>query len=131
MNAARSPASTAPKTSRRRSREFAMQGLYQWQLAGTDAATIESHMCVAKGFDKIDRAYFSSLEMGRRLLVALGEPEGQTAIDIVRFREHDQATLLRQQAVYRDEKQLIQTAQESARELEQLFETDRAEGPER
>ena len=64
MNATRSPASTAPKTSRRRSREFAMQGLYQWQLAGTDAATIESHMCVAKGFDKIDRAYFSSLLAG-------------------------------------------------------------------
>jgi transcription antitermination protein NusB len=57
-------APTAHKTSRRRSREFAMQGLYQWQLAGTDAATIESHMAVAKGFDKIDRPYFSSLLAG-------------------------------------------------------------------
>ena len=62
MNAAHAP--TAGKTSRRRSREFAMQGLYQWQLAGTDAATIESYMAVAKGFDKIDRAYFSSLLAG-------------------------------------------------------------------
>src|SRR3954452_19384751 len=52
------------KTSRRRSREFAMQGLYQWQLAGTDAATIESQMAAAKGFDKTDRAYFSSLLAG-------------------------------------------------------------------
>ena len=60
----RIPAPTARKTSRRRSREFAMQGLYQWQLAGTDAATIESHMAVAKGFDRIDRAYFSSLLAG-------------------------------------------------------------------
>ena len=59
-----SHAPAARKTSRRRSREFAMQGLYQWQLAGTDAATIESHMSVAKGFDKIDRAYFSSLLAG-------------------------------------------------------------------
>jgi len=57
-------APTVHKTSRRRSREFAMQGLYQWQLAGTDAATIESQMAVAKGFDKIDRAYFSSLLAG-------------------------------------------------------------------
>ena len=60
----RIPAPTPRKTSRRRSREFAMQGLYQWQLAGTDAATIESQMAVAKGFDKTDRAYFSSLLAG-------------------------------------------------------------------
>src|SRR4051812_49368176 len=52
------------KTSRRRSREFAMQGVYQWQLAGTDAATIERHMSAAKGFEKIDRPYFSSLLAG-------------------------------------------------------------------
>jgi N utilization substance protein B len=52
------------KTSRRRSRQFAMQGLYQWQLAGTDATTIESQMSVAKGFDKVDRPYFSSLLAG-------------------------------------------------------------------
>ncbi len=57
-------APTMHKTSRRRSREFAMQGLYQWQLAGTDAATIESQMSVAKGFDRMDRAYFSSLLAG-------------------------------------------------------------------
>ncbi len=60
----RTPAPTVHKTSRRRSREFAMQGLYQWQLAGTDAATIESQMSVAKGFDKTDRPYFSSLLAG-------------------------------------------------------------------
>jgi len=64
MKTAHPPAPTVHKTSRRRSREFAMQGLYQWQLAGTDAATIESHMAVAKGFDKIDRAYFSALLAG-------------------------------------------------------------------
>ena len=76
--------------------------------------------------DVIRRAYFSSLEMSRRLLVTLGEPEdgAQRAIDT--FHAHDEATLLKQQAVFRDEKQLIQTAQEAARELEQLFEADRA-----
>ncbi len=52
------------KSSRRRSREFAMQGLYQWQLAGTDAATIEREMAKAKGFEKTDREYFSSLLAG-------------------------------------------------------------------
>ncbi len=58
------PAPTVHKTSRRRAREFAMQGLYQWQLAGADAVTIESQMSRAKGFDKIDRPYFSSLLAG-------------------------------------------------------------------
>ncbi len=62
MTNAAAPA--ARKTGRRRSREFAMQGLYQWQLAGTDAATIETYMSVAKGFDKIDRPYFSALLAG-------------------------------------------------------------------
>src|SRR5450432_2927653 len=64
MSMPRTIAPTVHKTSRRRSREFAMQGLYQWQLAGADAATIESHMARAKGFDKIDRPYFSSLLAG-------------------------------------------------------------------
>lgn len=60
----RSAAPTVHKTSRRRSREFAMQGLYQWQLAGTDAATIESQMKTVKGFERTDRAYFSALLAG-------------------------------------------------------------------
>ena len=75
--------------------------------------------------DVVRRAFFSSLEMSRQLLVAMGEEEPDAARAIETFRRHDEATLLRQQAIYRDEKQLIQTAQEAARELEQLFESDR------
>src|SRR3989304_8129419 len=56
--------SPARRSGRRRSREFALQGLYQWQLAGSDAATIEQQMSAAKGFDKTDRSYFSSLLAG-------------------------------------------------------------------
>ena len=52
------------KTSRRRAREFALQGLYQWQLAGTDSATIARQLGEAKGFDKIDAAYFRMLLEG-------------------------------------------------------------------
>ena len=52
------------KTSRRRSREFALQGLYQWQLAGTDPATIARQLGEAKGFDKIDGGYFTALLEG-------------------------------------------------------------------
>jgi len=54
----------ARRSGRHRSREFALQGLYQWQMAGTDAAAIEQQMSDVKGFDKTDRAYFSALLAG-------------------------------------------------------------------
>ena len=52
------------KTDRRRSREFALQGLYQWQLARTDPAAIARQLAESKGFDKIDADYFKSLLEG-------------------------------------------------------------------
>ena len=52
------------RTNRRRAREFALQGLYQWQLAKTDPATIERQLAEAKGFDKIDAGYFRALLQG-------------------------------------------------------------------
>jgi monovalent cation:proton antiporter-2 (CPA2) family protein len=76
--------------------------------------------------DVIRRSYGSSLEMTAQLLEALGESPEHIERDIARFRQHDQETLLKQHAVYRDEKQLIQSAKESAQELQQLFEADAA-----
>jgi len=64
------------KTSRRRSREFALQGLYQWQLTGTDPATIARHLGDAKGFFKIDAGYFKLLLEG----TVAAAPELQRAI---------------------------------------------------
>lgn len=52
------------KSSRRRSREFALQGLYQWQLAGTDPQIIAQQLGEAEGFNKIDGDYFSTLLNG-------------------------------------------------------------------
>lgn len=52
------------KSSRRRSREFALQGLYQWQLAGSDPETIIAQLSDAEGFGKIDAAYFQLLLAG-------------------------------------------------------------------
>ena len=75
--------------------------------------------------DVIRRAYYSSLEMGRQLLVAMGEAPEQAQRAIDTFHKHDEATLLKQLAVFRDESRLIQSAQDAARELEQLFEADR------
>jgi N utilization substance protein B len=52
------------RNSRRRSREFALQGLYQWQLAKTDPGTIALELADARGFDKIDGDYFRQLLHG-------------------------------------------------------------------
>jgi N utilization substance protein B len=49
------------RTGRRRSREFALQGLYQWQLAGAEPAAIAGELADARGFDKIDAEYFRAL----------------------------------------------------------------------
>lgn len=74
--------------------------------------------------DIVRRAYASSLEITGDLLRALGEPEEQIARELDRFRRFDQDTLMKQHAIYRDEKALIQTAKDFSRELEQLFEAD-------
>ena len=52
------------RTDRRRSREFALQGIYQWQIAGGDAAAIGRQLGEAKGFEKVDADYFSTLLAG-------------------------------------------------------------------
>ena len=52
------------RTDRRRSREFALQGIYQWQIAGGDAAAIGRQLGEARGFEKVDADYFSTLLAG-------------------------------------------------------------------
>ena len=54
-----------PHTSpRRRSRAFALQGLYQWLLAGEDAGAIDALMREQEGFDKVDSAHYDALLHG-------------------------------------------------------------------
>jgi transcription antitermination protein NusB len=59
---------SAPKSARRRSREFALQGLYEWLLSGdTDgqnAGAIEAHMRESLGFAKADEEHFVTLLNG-------------------------------------------------------------------
>jgi N utilization substance protein B len=54
----------APKSARRRSREIALQGLYEWLIAGSDAGVIEAHMREQEGFDKCDVVHFDALLHG-------------------------------------------------------------------
>ena len=46
------------KSARRRAREFAVQALYQWQLAGQSLADIEKQYAEAEGFAKADSKLF-------------------------------------------------------------------------
>lgn len=52
------------KPARRRSREFAVQGLYQWLVSGEDAGVIDAHIREQDEFDKCDRAHFDALLHG-------------------------------------------------------------------
>jgi transcription antitermination protein NusB len=53
-----------PKSTRRRSREIALQGLYEWLVSAAPAADIDAHMREQEGFDKCDAAHFDTLLRG-------------------------------------------------------------------
>ena len=75
----------------------------------------------------VRETYGSSLEMATRVLEQLGLTKAQALETVTRFRAHDETTLARQHAVHEDEKKMLQSAIESARQLESLFEADAAE----
>lgn len=52
------------RSPRRRSREFALQALYQWLLNQDDAPVIIEHIRQAHGFDKADTEHFVALVSG-------------------------------------------------------------------
>lgn len=60
--------SAAPRSARRRSREFALQGLYSWLLSGApgnaEAGAIDAHVREIPGFDKADAGHFDALLHG-------------------------------------------------------------------
>ena len=52
------------KSSRRSSREFALQGLYEWLVGGSDVGAIDAHMREQDGFNRADAAHFDALLHG-------------------------------------------------------------------
>ena len=58
----------SPKSARRRSREFAVQGLYEWLLSrdesGANAGAIDAHIRETPGFEKTDKAHYDALLHG-------------------------------------------------------------------
>ena len=52
------------RTPRRRAREFAVQGLYQWLLTGSNPHTVAQDIATLEGYDKSDRPMFDRLWKG-------------------------------------------------------------------
>ena len=73
--------------------------------------------------------FLSSLDLARQVLLGLGVGANEASRGVATFREHDEALLLRQHAIYTDEAALIQSAKQATQELESLFESDAAHKP--
>ena len=71
--------------------------------------------------------YHSALAMSEQLLIECGHPPEVAHEHIEQFNEHDQALLCRQQGIYTDIQQIIETQREMVSELQNLFENDNVE----
>jgi N utilization substance protein B len=78
------PRKPAARSSRRRSREFALQGLYQWLVSGAEAAVIDAHIREQDDFAKCDSAHFDALLHGCI--------DGASGLDAVLKRHVDRRT---------------------------------------
>jgi len=81
-----------PKSARRRSRELALQGLYEWQLGRSDAGIVDAHMREQPEFAKCDSAHYDALLHGcitqAAELDALFEPYLDRATKLLSPVEH-------------------------------------------
>jgi voltage-gated potassium channel Kch len=68
--------------------------------------------------------FHSSLKMAEESLTALGVSPSEAARSVALFREHDERNLRETHAIYRDEKQLIQSTKDATDELMAVFEAD-------
>lgn len=84
--AAAKPADRKPvaRSPRRRARELALQGLYQWLVSGEDAGVVDAHIREQDEFAKCDSTMFDALLHG-----CISEA---TAIDAVLARHVDRRT---------------------------------------
>ena len=84
-----------------------------------------AHKLMDLGITHIFReTLFSSLAMSGRVLDMLGFDQEEVRRSIDTFREHDKRLLDEQHAMHHDEERLIQSAKDTARELESLLRND-------
>jgi N utilization substance protein B len=69
------------KSARRRAREYAVQGLYQWQFAGNELGAIVRTLAEDEYFERADRDYFEQLLEGTAKEAAQLEAELSTVLD--------------------------------------------------
>ena len=90
------PKTDKPKSARRRSRELALQGLYQWILSSAEGGLIKAHLMDSPGFDKADKEHLDQLLFG----AIRSAPELRTYIEphldrpLVQLSPVEHATLL-------------------------------------
>jgi glutathione-regulated potassium-efflux system protein KefB len=85
-----------------------------------------AHLLMDRGVTRIVReTLFSSLKISEQVLTEVGVQRAVARQAVEMFADHDEGVLRDQHAIYRDEKRLIQTTQQAARELDGLFEADR------
>lgn len=73
--------------------------------------------------------FLSSVELARDVLIGLGEDPIKAQADVALFRKHDEDSLQRQHAVYRDENALVQSTKEAVEQLQSLFDLDARDFP--
>jgi len=87
-----------------------------------------AHLLMDRKVEAIVReTYYSSLKLSELVLEALDVPGPEARRAVEMFREHDERNLIETHAFYEDERQLIQSTQQAAAELADLFEADRRE----
>jgi transcription antitermination protein NusB len=73
-----------PPSGRRRAREAALQGLYEWLISGSETGVIDAHMREQDGFAEVDAVHFDALLHG-----CIGEA---AALDAVLAKHVDRKT---------------------------------------
>lgn len=57
-------ATAGARSARRRARELALQGLYQWLVSNEDGRLILAHLSESPGYEKSDKTHFEALLLG-------------------------------------------------------------------
>ena len=105
--------------------EVARRSFPQLKILARARNRYHAHRLIDRGVDGLVRElFYSSLKMAEDSLRALGVSAADAERSVALFRAHDEQNLLDAHAIYRDEKQMIQSAQQAAEELTALFEAD-------
>ena len=88
-----------------------------------------AHLLMDRGVERpVRETFHSSLELGAMVLRALGTPEQEARRAAAIFADYDERSLVESHAFYEDERQLIQSARQTADELAGIFEADQQAG---